>query len=580
MFTQNYECGVTQIMNNLPENSADFSETENTAEVLEILMDFTETLFYNFKTTDIFQKAFEQIAAYLQICKATVWRYTGTRIQSVISLYETGVPVDDKTQIEEKQMHAATGDHFIYRLYRCGNATALTHTQRRVLEHVFKTLHTYLNRQISFETAQYALTHDMVYRCLNTNGLKSELERYRNEGLDFRGYATVFMNVCKFKTINTKIGFENGNKVLHHIVNYLKDLLDEEECFAHVGGDNFSLFLKQDTLDKKLQAIDGMSCDIMHEGMNHRLRINFNMGVFRIDTNEEDIPHYLENANIALGFAKQSETHNIVQFNQEKRTMYEFSKMLENSLIPALHNGDFQVYYQPKVELDSFCVTGAEALSRWFHNGSAIRPDSFIPIFERNGMIIQIDFHIFTQVCRTIRNWMDNGIAPVTVSVNFSKISLETSGFVNHLLRITEKYGVPSKYLEIEFTETCCMENEEKFNEILAQLKQAGFMASLDDFGKGYSSINMLKNMNFDILKLDRVFLTLDEERGRIILDSIVKMAQDLNIQIISEGVETLEQITYLKKLKCEKAQGYFFDQPLTAEDFTERLHNRHYTMQ
>lgn len=566
-------------MENLQQNNLT-SETDNCAEIMEILMDFTEELFYNFKTTDISQKAFERIAGYLQICKATVWRYSGNLIQSVISLYETGTPLDDKTQIEEKQMHAANGSNFIYRVYRRSDAAALTHTQRRVLEHVFKTMHTYLNRQISFETSQYALTHDMVYQCLNTNGLNNELVRYRNEGLDFCDYATIFMNVCKFKSINTKVGFENGNKVLHHIVNFLKGLLDEDECFAHVGGDNFSLFLKQSTLEKKLRAIDGMSCDIMHEGMNHRLRLNFNIGVFKIESNEEDIPHYLENANIALGFAKQNEMHNIIYFNQEKRALYEFSKMLENTLIPALHNGEFQVYYQPKVELESFCVTGAEALSRWCHNGSMLRPDAFIPIFERNGMIIQIDFYIFTQVCRLIRNWMDEGIAPVTVSVNFSKISLETAGFVSHLQRITEKYSVPAQYLEIEFTETCCMENEGKFNVILAQLKEAGFMASLDDFGKGYSSINMLKNMNFDILKLDRVFLTLDEERGRIILDSIVKMAQDLNIQIISEGVETQEQIAYLKKLKCEKAQGYFFDKPLTAEEFTKRLHNRHYSIQ
>lgn len=567
-------------MDNLQRNTTPISDAEQAAAVMELLMDFTESLFYNFKTTEIAQKAFERLAGYLQISKATVWRYSGNGIQSVISLYETGEPLDDKTQIEEKQMHAATGDNFMYRVYRRGDAGALTHTQRRVLEHVFKTLHTYLNRQISFESSQYALTHDMVYKCLNTNGLNSELVRYRNEGLDFCNYATIFMNVCKFKSINTKVGFENGNKVLHHIVDFLKGLLDEDECFAHVGGDNFSLFLKQTSLEKKLDAIDGMSCDIMHEGMNHRIRLNFNMGVFKIDSNEEAIPHYLENANVALGFAKQSETHNIIYFNQEKRALYEFSKMLENTLIPALHNGEFQVYYQPKVELETFQLTGAEALSRWFHNGTMIRPDAFIPIFERNGMIIQIDFHIFTQVCRLIRSWMDKGIPPVTVSVNFSKISLETFDFVNHLLRITEKYGVPAQYLEIEFTETCCMENEEKFNVILAQLKKAGFMASLDDFGKGYSSINMLKNMNFDILKLDRVFLTLDEERGRIILDSIVKMAQDLNIQIISEGVETQEQIAYLKKLKCEKAQGYFFDKPLTAEEFTERLHSRNYSIQ
>ncbi len=555
---------------------------DGTSDVIaDMIMDFTDTLFYNFKTDEASQKAFERVADFLGIFRAAVYMTAKNNTRTMKLLYETETQVTEDSRIEEKSLHSITGSTFTYRVYRYSTAKSLDMAQRRMLEFMFKMLHTYLNRQSSMEMTQYAKTHDMLYDCLNLNGLNEALKTFPRMQRNFCDYATVFMNIRKFRTINAKVGFENGNIVMQYVISSIRNILSDEEFFAHIGGDNFSLLLKKDTLQEKIEAFNAIRCEVMHEGRNHLIEVSFVMGVYLIEADVREVSEMLENANIAYGFARRSETQ-IVYYNAEKRGEYEYQKMLESALIPALNSGEYTVYFQPKVRLEDGRLVGAEALSRWMHNGTMMTPDSFISIFEQNGMIVDIDFHVFEFVCRSLRAWMDEGIDPVTVSVNFSKISLERPNFADRLLKIANQYRIPLQYLEVEFTESFCMENERKFCDILKELKDLGFSASLDDFGKGYSSINMLKNMDFDVLKLDRTFLTAENEenqRAKIILKSIIKMAQSLNIQVVSEGVENTDQIAYLKQLRCEEAQGYFFDSPLPPDMFVEKLRKGFYTI-
>lgn len=545
------------------------------ADMSDMLMDFTDILFYNFRTHEAAQKAIAHVADYLDICRAAFCVSCGKNAGILQVLYTSDTAVDENTHIEEKSLHSIEGTTYTYRFYRKSGAAPLDMMQRRVMEFVFKLLHTYLNRQSSLEMSQYAREHDMVFGCLNSNGMSEQLTAYRREGFDFSRYAVVFMNVCKFKAINERVGFENGNRVMQFIISALRNLLTERELFAHVGGDNFLMLIRQEGLQERLHSLNGMVCDILHEGRNIPIEISFRMGVYCVKAGEKEISEIMDNANIACRFARQCGRKNIVYYNDERRQQYEYTKMLEAALDPALHSGEFMVYFQPKVQLEDFRIVGAEALSRWMHNGRLMKPDSYITIFERDGLITDIDFHVFAQVCRLLRGWMDAELPIVPVSVNFSKVTLETPYFVQKLLEIAAGCQVPVGYLEIEFTETCCMEDETKFNDILNELKNAGFCASLDDFGKGYSSINMLRNMNFDVLKLDKSFHNegcKDSEGAHIILRSIIGMAQDLGIEVISEGVETAEQVQFLRELKCEKAQGYYFDKPLPADQFIERL--------
>ncbi len=550
--------------------------------VSDMLMDFTDILFFNFNTNRAAQKAIARLASYLQLSKVCVCTSTENRSQPMRVLYTDDSPTDAHAPMEEKSLHSINGDTYVYRVYRRSTAKLLSMEQRRVLEFLFKTLHTYLNRQVSLDTAQLAQTHDMLFHCLNTNGFRQTLAAHHRNGMDFSRYAAAFMNVQKFKAINAKVGFENGNTVIRHIIATFRNLLDKDECFARIGGDNFSVFLRQDKLQQTLDALNAISLEIPHNGSMHRIEVNFRMGIYCIEHGVNDINEILENASIAYGFARQSTQDDILYYSEEKRSELEYRKMLEGALRPALQNGEFLVYLQPKVSLADGKLVGAEALSRWNNHGVMMCPDSYIPIFERNGRITEIDFYVFHQVCTMLRQWIDSGLTPVTVSVNFSKITLESPDFVSLLVNIVKSCDVPVRYLEVEFTETFCMEDEQKFQDTLAQLKACGFSVSLDDFGKGYSSINMLKNMDFDVLKLDRTFLCEDapnSHRGSIILKSIIRMAQNLNIQVIAEGVETAEQVAHLRELRCEKAQGYYFDRPLPSDVFIERLQNGQYQM-
>lgn len=541
----------------------------------DMLMNFADLLFYNFRTDEAAQSAMEHIADALSICRVTVLKAAGTEVPKTAVLYDTGAVIDENTHIEEKTLQSIYGSAYSYRIYRHSDAAPLDMMERRMLDYVFKMLHTYLNRQAAMDMARVARTHDMAFRCLNANGMSEILRSKQEHALDFSNYAVAFMNVQKFKAINARYGFENGNRIMQQIVEHFRRILSDDEQFAHIGGDNFSVFLRRDGLEEKLEQFNHMSCQVEHEGRVHEVTVSFRIGAYRIEPYVQDVSAMLEKASIAFSIARQSEQRNTIFYNTDERRKYEYRKHLEQAIEPSLRSGEFMVYFQPKTDLATFEITGAEALTRWKHNDEMIPPDQFIPLFEHCNKIADLDMFVFDTVCRSIRRWMDAGLKPVTVSVNFSRLTLEKPDFAASLSRIASRYDVPTEYLEVEFTESLCMENEPRFRHILADLKTAGFCTSLDDFGKGYSSLNMLKNMEFDVLKLDKCFLSEDgdtEGREYIILESIIRMVQSLQMQVIAEGVEYIEQVDMLRRLGCTKAQGYYFDRPLPEEQFLERL--------
>lgn len=549
--------------------------------ISDMLIAFINTLFYNIKISDVSQKAFGIISDYLGISRVTLQTTTGGKADPEITLYNDGSEISDSAPFEEQHFYANSGSLVEYRIYRSEGSAPYSPYQQKLLSVVFNLTHTYSNRYAGTRTARFAKTHDMNYGCLNSNGFDKMIHTYYKNGIDLSDYASLFLNVKEYKNINTKVGFENGNAVIHAIVDFFNKNLEGNELFARTGGDNFSLLLNKNNLRKKIDSLNNISCEITINGEKTVFSISFRIGVYLIEQNVAYLPEILENASIAYSFTRQPGNGDIVFYSSEKRERYEYRKYVINAIDPALENNEFVVYFQPKVNIDNYTVIGAEALSRWKRNGSVMKPASFIPIFTETGLISKIDFYVYEYVCRALRKWIDEGIEPVTVSVNFEKASLEYPGFAKRLSSIAEKYQTPIEYLEIEFTETSCMENESKFNDILAELKQCGFHASLDDFGKGYSSINMLNNMNFDILKLDKSFLSeekLSSERSKIILESVIGMAQSLEIEVISEGVETIEQINCLKELKCRTVQGFYFDRPLPEEKFRERLCRKTYS--
>lgn len=256
-----------------------------------------------------------------------------------------------------------------------------------------------------------------------------------------------------------------------------------------------------------------------------------------------------------------------MDINTEEYWDQELERLLENTR--DCH--EFQVYLQPKYELKGMEIVSAEALIRWKSATKGfLCPNDFIPFFERNGFIINSDFYVLEQVCKKIRFWLDQGVPPIQLSVNQSRVHISDSHYINRLSLLLEKYRIPKHLIELEITERLFMENPKKLLEVMEAARSLGFLISIDDFGSGYSSLNLLNQIPVDILKLDKAFLhnIKDERRSRIVITQIVEMAHQLDVKVVCEGVETKEQSEFLKEIKCDMVQGFFYARPMEINRF------------
>jgi len=286
----------------------------------------------------------------------------------------------------------------------------------------------------------------------------------------------------------------------------------------------------------------------------------------------------IERANIALNQAK---GNHMVPYCVYDGSMWD--EMLDeqnimNALDSAMDNNEFSLLLQPKYELKNETVIGSEALVRWVtKEGENIPPSKFIPIFEKNGSIYELDKFMWESVCQQLRKWLDEGKAVKPVSVNVSRIDLYDPELVNVLVRIVNKYKIPKELFELEITESAYTGDPQMIMSVVDNLQREGFRILMDDFGSGYSSLNMLKDIYIDVLKIDMGFLQRTDRtgRGNNILAAVVYMADKLKLPTIAEGVETKEQVDFLKSIGCNWAQGFYFSQPISAEEFSQLLENK-----
>lgn len=240
----------------------------------------------------------------------------------------------------------------------------------------------------------------------------------------------------------------------------------------------------------------------------------------------------------------------------------------------ALKNEEFRVFYQPKVSLHNYRIVGAEALCRWFHNGVVIPPDSFIPVLEQGDDICRLDFYMLDHACRDIRHWLDEGRKCVKVSVNLSRKHKVDKKLIYDIVEIIDGHRVPHDLIEIELVESTSEMTFPQLKEIVLGLKKYGIGTSVDDFGTGYSSLNLIRDLPWEVLKIDKRFLPVNtkDKKQLIMMKHLIAMAQDLGLDCIAEGVETIEQVKLLKEYNCYMAQGNFFDKPLPAKEFETKL--------
>ena len=388
-------------------------------------------------------------------------------------------------------------------------------------------------------------------------------------------YSVLYMDIGKFKNINDSLGFKAGNEVLIYIVKCFTEVLQDEEILGRVSADYFILLVKDvehkrlpERLKRVFEKIQSFNLEQLKAN-----KIILHCGIYKVKKNEEDIIQMIDKANEARKTLKGGIENAYKYYTTEMHNRFMKEKLIEESMETALKNDEFLLYLQPKYDLTSNSIAGAEALVRWNHSKEGVIPPiDFIPIFERNGFIVSLDFYIYERVCQKIREWIDSGYNPLPVSVNVSRIQIGRQEFTSQLIEIVKRYNIPPHLIELEITETTFMDNIELLVQVIKELKQEGFQVSMDDFGTGYSSLDLLKVLPVDILKLDKTFLEKDELtfREKILVENVIHMAHLLEIKVVAEGVETVEQVEYLKSLGCDLAQGYYFGKPMIVQDLEE----------
>ena len=389
-------------------------------------------------------------------------------------------------------------------------------------------------------------------------------------------YALLYIDIDKFKYINEMFGYAEGNKILIHISQVLNNNTNKYEICARMDNDHFILLIACNTEDELLNRLSKINKEIcnLNTTNSSKYKIVMSSGIYKI-TKKDDIKKIdllIDRANIAAKSKKEKYEHSYSFFNEDTRNRLYKEKRLEDNMNKALEKGEFIVYYQPKYSLDDVNeIEGAEALIRWNSpEFGFISPIDFVPLFEKNGFIVNIDFYVFEEVCKKIREWMDEGQKVVPISVNLSRMHFVNSNFIEKFKLIVDKYKIPTRLIELELTETAVLDNIEGLLDTMNNLKEKGFVISMDDFGTGYSSLNLLKELPVDILKLDRAFFTEKDESNneKIVISNVIKMAKELKMKVISEGVETISQVEFLKQIGCDMVQGYLFSKPMPVKEF------------
>lgn len=389
-------------------------------------------------------------------------------------------------------------------------------------------------------------------------------------------YVICRWDIDRFKVFNDVFGTQAGDTLLREIGSFLHECAVPGCIYGHLESDHFAICLPED-------EVDNYAIVEKIERWFERYPVAFNFsprfGLYTIDEPETEVSLMCDRALLALRSVKGSYSNKLAYYDGSLRNRLLDEQELIGSMQAAIDREEFVLYFQPQYNYDTGELVGAEALVRWNHpTRGMLAPGVFIPLFENNGFISTLDEYIWEHSCRTMRRWLDDAdrLVPVSISVNISRLNIYNPNLCQTLKSLVEKYHLPPSYLKLEITESAYMETPEQLIEVGATLQGMGFTVEMDDFGSGYSSLNTLKDVPVDVLKLDMKFLSIgdNDSRGANILSSIVRMARWLQLPVIAEGVETKEQADYLNSIGCSFMQGYYFCRPVPDDEFETLLVN------
>lgn len=392
-------------------------------------------------------------------------------------------------------------------------------------------------------------------------------------------WAVIVFDIDKFKFINDRLGYEEGNRMLERLYKTISDHLEPYEIYARISDDNFACTVKNGSDSDLENRLNNIFAEFdRRNSLFVSYPVLFSAGVCRLGqcVDRYDMVDFnvaIDRCNIAKKTIKGRHSNAIAFYDGKMHDNALREKDFENVMPTALKEHEFMCYIQPKYGTNSRHIEGGEALIRWNSKEFGfVFPDQFIPISEKNGFVVELDFFILEEVCKAMRRWIDKGITPVVISVNQSRMHLNNDDYIWRLREIVDKYGIPYEYIELELTESVFTENADLMLKIMQKLHDIGFKLSIDDFGSGYSSLNMLKDIPADVVKIDREFFngTVNSQKGRAVISTVVDLAKNLDMQVISEGVETVEQVDFLQDIECHMVQDYFFAKPMPIKEFEE----------
>lgn len=421
-------------------------------------------------------------------------------------------------------------------------------------------------------------TTKIIYTDMVTGGdnwllfIRKGTNLLKRNGRGNRKYAMVHMEMRKYRSFCTCFGVNKGQELIEKFYSALKKEITGNEVMAYHENAEFGLLLVYTDiaqLEARIEKMENVLSAVMKD-----MKAYFAVGIYQVQPGESDVEQLHNNAMIACEMSGDEAENKIAFFDVEMNNLKLWERRVEDDMDRALANREFQVYLQPKISTFGEVLGGAEALVRWIHPTEGfIPPNRFIPIFEKNGFILKLDDYMLEEIARVQAGWLSEGRKLVPISVNVSRAHFTREDLAEHICAIVDKYKVPHNVIELELTESAFFDDKKVLINTVQKLRAAGFQVSMDDFGAGYSSLNSLKELQIDVLKIDANFFrgADEEERGMLIVSKVIDLAKKLNMKIVAEGIESREQVEFLTEQQCDLIQGYFYAKPMPVAEFAQK---------
>ena len=392
-------------------------------------------------------------------------------------------------------------------------------------------------------------------------------------------YMILSFNIDNLGIINETYGISTGNELLKRVGKHFNRHCSKNEFVLRFFADNFIFFTKNPdffwNVEERVFIMTTVK-EILKDILPERYNFTFTTSAYYIDNPADSIDSMIDKANLAQKLCRHTyATHRVIEYTDEMRNSHEWDREITLTMENAFLNKEFEVFYQPKFNFSNEQVMGAEALIRWNNpRKGLLQPGKFVPLFEDNGFIEKIDKFVFQKVCIFLDSWNklkeSRKLPPLTISFNLSRCHLYNPNLIRELRDIAAQYDIGENKIEVELTESIMFDNHQRLIKVMKEIKNAGFSISVDDFGSGYSSLNLLKSMPADVIKLDKEFLSVtpENQKENIIISSVIEMAKKLKIKTVAEGVETKDQCEMLRKIGCDIAQGFYYAKPMHEKNF------------